>query len=156
MKISTIKAVSFVIALSVAVGLSKEAEAQAGPNQTTGAIIGGILGGVIGGSIGGSTTSRILGGVAGVAIGSVIGASIGSALDEQDRRQLAAMTRATATSGKNRRYRNSKTGVTLTTRTAGIVGDCRTVEQEVVMADGTRRVDSVQACRTQKGWKFGA
>jgi len=86
----------------------------------------------------------------------VIGASIGSALDEQDRRQLAAMTRATATSGKNRRYRNSKTGVTLTTRTAGIVGDCRTVEQEVVMADGTRRVDSVQACRTQKGWKFGA
>ncbi|MFZ0844768.1 MAG: hypothetical protein WAM62_03185 [Pseudolabrys sp.] len=126
---------------------------NSGSNQSGGAIFGAIIGGVIGGSIGGSAGSRIVGGIAGAAIGGLIGSSIGSYLDDQERRQLASMTRSTASTGRARHYRG-KSG-SISTRMSSESGSCRTVEQEVVMADGTKRNDSVQACRTEHGWKFG-
>lgn len=130
------------------------AKSQAsGPNETGGAILGALLGGVIGSSIGGNTGSRIVGGIAGAAIGGLIGSSIGSQLDEQERRQLAAMTRSTASTGRARHYRG-KSG-SISTRMSYEAGGCRTVEQEIIKNDGTRRTDSVQACRTAQGWKFG-
>lgn len=124
-----------------------------GSNETGGAIFGTLLGGVIGGAIGGRGGGRIVGGIVGATVGGIIGGSIGRSLDEQERRQLAAMTRATASSGVGQSYRG-KSG-TISTRMTSEAGNCRTVEQEVVLNDGTKRTDSVQACHTAQGWKFG-
>jgi uncharacterized protein YcfJ len=144
----------FVLVVAVLGHSANSANSQAtGQNQTGGALFGAIIGGVIGSSIGGNAGSRIVGGIAGAAIGGLIGGSIGSYLDEQERRQLAAMTRSTARTGKSRHYRG-KSGA-ISTRVSSHAGSCRTVEQEIVLADGTKRTDSVQACQTAQGWKFG-
>lgn len=125
--------------------------------------MGALAGGLIGGAIGGNSGNQLVGALAGAAIGGLVGAGIGSYLDEHDRAQLAAMTQETATTGSVRHYYNRKSRVRLTTRpatatataTASDSANCRSVEQEFVLADGTTKTGTVQACRTANGWTSG-
>jgi surface antigen len=133
-----------------------------GSNEATGAQLGSIAGTVVASAVpfGGLAAPAVAGlAIAAPQIGSLIGASIGRDLDERDRQQLAMMTQATLNSGGSQSYRSERTGVRLSTRVAKTrraeANACRTVEQEVVLADGTKRTDSVRACRGPNGWTSG-
>ena len=135
-----------------------------GQKQQAGTVIGAVVGGVIGSQIGGSTGARIAAGIAGSLIGGFVGGAIGAQLDEADRQALAEMTYYTASTGAPRRYYNPRTRVRVatrpvrTTRVAAtptqVASLCRTIEQEVVLADGTKKQDTIQSCRGSDGnWK---
>jgi surface antigen len=130
----------------------------AGPRQQSGTVIGALVGGAIGSQFGGNVGSRIAAGVLGAAIGGLIGNQIGGYLDEQDRARLAAITRQTAITGSTRQFTSLKSGARVRTRVVNtrvnVAGDtCRTVEQEIVLRDGTAARDTVQACRTNGQWQ---
>lgn len=125
--------------------------------EDQGTIGGALLGGAVGSMFGGGTGGHVAGGIIGAVVGGVIGNQIGRALDEEDRRQLEQMTRRTITTGGGQTYRNRKTGVVAKTRVTkqnkNAKGEaCRTVEQEVVLKDGTVNRDTVSACRGPNGW----
>ena len=135
-----------------------------GSKQQAGTVIGAVVGGVIGSQFGGSTGARIAAGVAGTLIGGFIGSAIGAQLDEADRQALAEMTYYTASTGAPRRYYTPRTGGRVatrpgrTTRVAAtptqVASICRTVEQEVVLADGTKKQENIESCRGSDGnWK---
>ncbi len=131
----------------------------AGQNQTQDAVLGAVAGGLLGGAIGGAAGNQVVGALAGAAIGGIVGAGIGNYLDEQDRAQLADMTEATAQTGTVGHYYNPKTKVRLTTRpaaaaTASATSNCKDVDQELTLADGTTKKGSVRACRTGNEWTY--
>ena len=146
-------ALSLVVVITLVLPNSAIAQ-QLGPKEGIGTGLGAILGGVIGSQVG---RGSVLGGVAGAVIGGLIGNRIGAALDEQDRRSLEQITRATMSSGSSRSFRNKKTGVRGTTRVVNNSRNasgqaCRTVQQEVVLRDGSLSRDTVTGCRGQNGW----
>lgn len=127
-----------------------------GPKQQGGAVLGAVVGGVIGSQLGGDTEGRILAGLAGAAVGGLIGSSIGAQLDAQDRKRLEQITLSSMSTGSVRSFRNPKTGVKATTRvvkssTSGGQA-CRTVQQDVVLADGRIARDTVRGCKGKNGW----
>lgn len=130
---------------------------RSGPNKETLGTVGGvIIGGLIGGALGGRGSGAALGAVGGALVGGFLGNRIGAHLDEQDRLALARLTRQAAASGGPRSYYNRRTGIRATIRpgrsytSAGQI--CRTVQQEVVMKDGTLMNDSVKSCKGANGW----
>jgi predicted lipid-binding transport protein (Tim44 family) len=148
---------SAVAATTIALALSACSQTT-GSNQTQDAMMGALAGGLLGGVIGGNSGNQVVGALAGAAIGGLVGAGIGSYLDEQDREQLAAMTQATAATGSTRHYYNRSSRVRLTTRPAAATSDaadCHTIDQEIVLADGTAKTGSVRACRAGGGWTYG-
>ncbi|KAA5599565.1 hypothetical protein [Blastochloris sulfoviridis] len=133
------------------------ASAQMGSKEQGGAIGGALIGGAVGSFIGGNAAARVGSAVAGAMIGSFIGSRIGAALDEEDRRQLARMTRASMESNSGKQYTSRKTGAKVRTRVAKTARNaegqtCRTVEQEVVTKDGRVVKDRVTGCRGPNGW----
>lgn len=152
----------FAVSAIVLCGLSA-CSSTGGPKQAEGTGIGAGLGGTVGGiltqrlGIGG----QVLGVVGGTLIGAAIGSQIGAYLDEEDQKALAQMTDETATTGSVHTYQNKKTGLRLatrrktTTRVAAsgnqIAQVCSGVEQELILADGTKKIDTVQQCRSADG-----
>lgn len=61
-----------------------------GPKTKTGAVTGGLIGATAGGIIGHQSGSGLEGAAIGAAVGAISGGLIGSALDDSDRRALAA------------------------------------------------------------------
>ena len=134
-----------------------------GPKQAEGTGIGAGLGGTVGGlltqrlGIGG----QVLGIVGGTLVGAAVGAQIGAYLDEEDQKALAAMTDETATTGSARTYHNKNSGLRLVTRRKAatrvaasgtqIAQVCSDVEQELTLADGTKKTAVVQQCRSADG-----
>lgn len=122
-----------------------------GPKQQGGAVLGAIAGGILGSQIGGDT-----GTVVGIVAGGFIGGAIGSELDAQDRKRLEQITRSSMTTGSVRSFRNPKTGVKATTRVVKSSNSggqaCRTVQQDVVLADGRIARDTVRGCKGKNGW----
>lgn len=150
------------LAVAVAVGglvATTPASAQfMGPKEEIGTGTGALIGGIVGSFVGGGAGARVGAAVAGAVIGGVIGNRIGAALDEEDRRQAEAMTRATMSSASSRSYTNKRTGVRVKTRVTSTSKNasgqtCRTVQQEVVKPDGQVVTDTVKGCRGADGWK---
>lgn len=128
-----------------------------GPNETIGTFGGALVGGAVGSMFGGNAAGHIVGGIAGAAIGGFLGNRIGASLDEQDRRSLALATQKSMSSGGRSGFSNKRTGVRATTRVTGtsknLTGQtCRTVEQEVVLKDGSVSKDTVTGCKGPNGW----
>jgi surface antigen len=148
------------VAGTVAVVLAISANgvsAQMGPKEESGAIGGALIGGAVGSFFGGNAGARAGAAVAGAMIGSFIGSRIGAALDEEDRQQLARMTRASMESNSGKQYTSRRTGAKVRTRVTSTNRNaegqtCRTVEQEVVTKDGQVVKDRVTGCRGANGW----
>lgn len=145
----------FLVLLLLCVGTARAQEM--GPKETMGTVGGALLGGVFGSMIGGNAAGHIVGGIAGAAIGGFIGNRFGASLDEQDRIALAQATKRAMTSGGRSSFSNRNTGVRGTARVTGtsknLVGQtCRTVEQEVVLKDGSVSRDTVTGCKGPNGW----
>jgi surface antigen len=136
--------------------ISSGANAQ-GQRQTEGATAGAVVGGIIGSFFGNDQTSKVIGGVIGAVAGGLVGGHIGAILDEEDRRQLNTITQQTMESGRTNQFRNDKTKITGTakvTETGQNGGQvCKTVEQEIIKADGSRAVDTIKACKGPNGWQ---
>lgn len=128
-----------------------------GPKQDAGVLIGAAAGGLIGSQFG-SGGGRVAAGAAGAVIGAVLGGSIGAQLDAQDRARLRAITAASVRSGKTQSFRNSKTGVRATASVVKTTTEngktCRTVKQNVVLANGSVSSDTVSACKGANGWSI--
>jgi surface antigen len=132
---------------------------QVGQKEAQGTQVGSIVGSVIGGyvPIGNSVAGQVLRSQAGT-IGGFVGGRIGAALDEQDRRALEQATRSAFLSGQRRSFSSSRTGVqgsvSVTSNTTNAEGQaCRTVKQEVVLADKSVLSDTVSACKGPNGWE---
>ncbi len=128
-----------------------------GSKQNAGILIGAAAGGLIGSQFG-SDGGRVAAGAAGALIGAVIGGSIGAQLDAQDRARLRSITAASARSGKSHSFRNNKTGVRATASVVKTTNEngrlCRTVKQNVVLANGSVSSDTVSACKGANGWSL--
>lgn len=135
-----------------------------GSRQGDGAVIGTATGAIIGGllterlGIGG----QIAGVVGGGLIGGMVGAQIGAYLDEQDRQALEEMMQFTASTNSPKSYVNSKTGVRITTRVVKrrtppqqplqvAQKQCKSIEQKIVLGDGTEKQEIVSSCRGANG-----
>lgn len=146
----------FFIATCAAVSLAA-CSPTGGNKEQIGTVMGAAVGGIVGSQFGGSAGAQVAGGLLGAALGGLIGNRIGAALDEDDRKKLAAITQQSAASGGARAFKNSKSGISGRTRVTGTSTNaagqmCRTVDQEIVKRDGTVLKDQVVACRTEKGW----
>lgn len=126
-----------------------------GPKQQSGAVIGALAGGLVGSQFG-SGSGRVGAALAGAALGGIIGGSIGAQLDAQDRARLQEITTASIRTGGNRSFRNPKTGVRATTRVVSSNNAngklCRTVQQDVTLANGQVSRDTVSGCKGPNGW----
>jgi surface antigen len=132
---------------------------QVGQKEAQGTQVGSIVGSVIGGyvPVGNSIAGQVIASQAGT-IGGFVGGRIGAALDEQDRRALEQTTRAAFQTGERKSFSSNRTGVqgsvTVTANSKNAVGQpCRTVKQEVVLADKRMLSDSVSACKGPNGWE---
>ncbi|SOC48167.1 glycine zipper 2TM protein [Rhizobium subbaraonis] len=147
------KHMKMVLLLCAAVGLSSCE--TSGPKQQSGAVIGAVTGGLIGSQFG-SGGGRVAAGVLGAAVGGFIGGSIGAQLDAQDRARLKEITTASIKSGQSKSFRNAKTGVsgkTKVVRESNAGGkQCRTVQQNVTLANGQVSQDTVTGCKGPNGW----
>jgi surface antigen len=128
-----------------------------GQKQAEGQEIGSIIGGIVGPYIpGGSVAAQIARNHSDV-IGGLIGGAIGAALDEEDRLALEKSTRQAFASGKSRSFSNKKTGVSGSVKVTGSRVEqgrqCRTVQQDVKLKDGTALKDTVSACKGPNGWE---
>jgi surface antigen len=124
-----------------------------GQKQAEGQEIGSIIGGIVGPYIpGGSVAAQIARNHSGL-----IGGAIGAALDEEDRLALEKSTRQAFASGKSRSFSNKKTGVSGSVKVTGSRVEqgrqCRTVQQDVKLKDGTALKDTVSACKGPNGWE---
>lgn len=147
---------TFRVAVAICIALGLSGCETTGPKQESGAVIGAVAGGLIGSQFGGSSGAHLAGGVIGAVAGGIIGGSIGARLDAQDRARLKQITTASISSGKARSFRNSKTGVSAKTkviRESNAGGkQCRTVQQNVTLANGQISRDTVTGCKGPKGW----
>ena len=127
---------------------------QTGPKQETGTVLGAVAGGLIGSQFG-SGGGRIVAAIAGAAIGGFVGGAIGAQLDEEDRMALAEITEESFETGRPRVYHSRKTGVRAKVRIIKTEKReqqvCRTASQEVVLKDGTQKVENVTACKSAGG-----
>lgn len=127
-----------------------------GPKEKIGTFAGVGAGALIGSQFG-HGNGRVASALLGAAVFGFLGNRIGAQLDEQDRQNLARITRQAASSGRSSHFRNLHTGVSGSARVVrssiNSVGEtCRTVEQEVVLRDGTVSKDTVSACKGKNGW----
>lgn len=109
----------------------------------------------------GKSLLRIVGG------GSTIGASalscgylggqIGAYLDEQDRQKMSDAAQAALDTGKVQTWDSDETAssgrseVVKTAHAARQDGNCKTVRNTVVLADGARKQENVTACKNAEG-----
>lgn len=146
------------LAFLLAVLLVSPVWAQSKPSKESFGTIGGmLLGGAVGSMFGGNAAGHVAGAIAGAAIGGFVGNRIGASLDKQDRVSLARATRKAMASGGQSSFSNKRTGVRGATRVTNTSKNasgqtCRTVEQEVVMKDGTVSRDTVTGCKGANGW----
>lgn len=145
-------------------------------NQRLGADAGRVIDNVLRGATRGSANS-VAGSVARSNVGRMVGQNIGAYLDEQGRQQMASASADTARTGRAQQARTSS-GSTISTRVARnstlptgsaqtVSGsgtqagatpavparECKTVEQKVVMNDGTSSSDTVVFCNGPDGWQ---
>ena len=150
---------ALVLAVSFLAGCS-------GPNKlsnlngcTVGAAAGGALG-VIGGAFaaqGSRSTLIKYGAPVGLgAAGALLGSAIGCALNDTDKKRAAESVSVTTMTGKPQTWSGSEPGVSGDTRVVSRQGNCRTVEQNVTLNDGTQKTEQVQACKTANGWEVSS
>ena len=141
----------------ICAGLAACSGTEYGQKQSEGAEIGSIIGGIVGPYIPGGSVAAQIARNHGDTIGGLIGGAIGAALDEEDRLALERNTREAFESGKNKSFSNKKTGVAGSVKVTGTRTEkgrqCRTVQQEVKLKDGTALKDTVSACKGPNGWE---
>lgn len=146
-KVGVVLAISAVLVLS---GCE-----TSGPKQQSGAVIGAVAGGILGNQFG-SGGGRVAATFLGAGLGGLLGGSIGAQLDAQDRQRLNEITTASIRSGGSRSFRNAKTGVKGSTKVVRSSNEdgklCRTVQQNVTLANGQVSSDTVSGCKGPNGW----
>lgn len=86
-----------------------------------------------------------------------LGGQIGLALDEMDREKMNEAAQAALDTGKVQTWDNDETansGTAKIVKTASAAkgrGDCKTVRNTIVLADGSRKQEDVTACRNADG-----
>ncbi|MCK5373839.1 MAG: glycine zipper 2TM domain-containing protein [Alphaproteobacteria bacterium] len=129
--------------------------------QEIGTLVGAGSGALLGSKFG-KGDGKIAATIAAGIFGGYIGNKIGSYLGEQDRQKLALSTQKTFETGKTQSWSNPKTNVSATTKivdtpTSRIAAtahkECNTVEQEIVLKDGSTKTENVTACKGANGWE---
>lgn len=123
-------------------------------NEAIGAAIGGVGGGVLGNIL--PEKNKELWTLAGVAAGAFVGAKIAKYLNEQEQQQVASTTVSAAESGEPEVWKNEETGnsgsATVTETKTSPSGDtCKTIVQQVSLADGGSESQEVTACKNADG-----
>ena len=143
----------------VAIGLlvfTTPALAQ-GPKEQEGAMMGGVIGSLFSMVPGGSSVGGQIAKSMAPTIGTFVGGAIGAQLDEQDRKALAAATSRAFSSGKIQSFKGKSGRGTVSvvdSRKNDAGQPCRTVKQNVVLANGQAVSDTVSACKGPKGWQI--
>lgn len=85
---------------------------DAGPRETSGAVIGGVAGGVLGSAIGrgAGDTGRAATTLFGAALGAIIGSNIGRSMDEEDRRYAYETAEMSLRQNRMQAWRNPANG----------------------------------------------
>jgi len=83
-----------------------------------GAVVGSLTGAAVGAGV---SHDKGKGALVGALVGGLVGAGIGKALDEQDRKRLAASTQATIATGAPQSWSNPETGVSAKTQVKSTV-----------------------------------
>jgi surface antigen len=153
-----VHASAIVLICAVLAACSTGEVGQYGQKEAQGQEMGSIIGGIVAPYIPGSSVAAQIVRNNGDLIGGIIGGAIGAALDEEDRKALEKSTREALASGKTKTFANRKTGVQGTVKVTGSrVNDegrqCRTVQQDVKLKDGSALKDTVSACKGPNGWE---
>ena len=148
-KIFTIGSVC--LSLILIVGCSS-ADSKAG----LGALGGGLAGGIIGHQVDPKSGRYI-----GAAVGALVSYQLVKHLTKEDQAELSKSTQQTASTGETQTWENPKTGVRGQTKVIEenaspakadqTARNCRTVEQQVELADGTIETESITLCQGEDG-----
>lgn len=105
--------------------------AETGPmsKAQVGAVVGSLTGAAVGASV---SNDKGKGALVGALVGGLVGAGIGKALDEQDRKRLAASTQATIATGTAQSWSNPETGVSAKTEVKSTVAKQEQVQIPVL------------------------
>jgi surface antigen len=95
--------------LIVSGGLVAGCAADAGPKETSGALIGGVAGGLLGSTVGDGRT-QVAATVLGAALGAVVGGAVGRNLDEADREYAYRAANEALLAGEEEEWENPQTG----------------------------------------------
>jgi surface antigen len=93
----------------VLAGLVAGCAADAGPKETSGAVIGGVAGGLIGSTVG-DGKSQVAATMLGAALGAVVGGAVGRSLDEADREYAYRAANEALLDGEEEEWENPETG----------------------------------------------
>ena len=129
---------------------------SSGGKEAQGEAMGSLLGSMIGNFVpGGSSIAGQVLRSQGGNIGGLVGGTIGAALDEEDRRRLAAATRKAFDTGAPVTFTNPDTGVTATVTPTAIAASegkqCRSVKQDVTLKSGKVMNEAVKGCKSSNG-----
>ncbi|MGF1607732.1 MAG: glycine zipper domain-containing protein [Rhodothalassiaceae bacterium] len=147
------KAILAVPALALCFGC--ETVEDRGTGEVAGTAAGGAAGGLLGSAI--ADENKAVWTLLGVAAGAFVGNRVGRYLDEREKEQVAQSTVDAAQTGDLQTWRNPESGRSGRARVVdrspqGYEGECREVEQTVILPDGEERADTVIACRRAEGW----
>jgi len=107
-----------VAVLVLSMGISSCAETGPMSKSQVGATLGALTGAAVGAGV---SHDKGKGALIGALVGGLVGAGIGKALDEQDKKRLAASTEQTITTGTPQSWTNPETGVTAKTEVKSTV-----------------------------------
>ena len=147
-----------IVLMCAGVGACAGGPGEYGTKEAQGQEMGSIIGSIVAPYIPGSSVAASIVRSNGDLIGGLIGGAIGASLDEEDRKALEKSTREAFASGKSKSFSNKKTGVQATVKVTGTrVNEqgkqCRTVQQDVKLKDGSALKDTVSACKGPNGWE---
>ena len=71
----------------------------------------------------------------------------------KDRKKAEEAVQVATSSGHVQSWHGSEPGVSGTAKVVQSSGMCRTVQQTVILSDGTQRTDDVKSCKGTSGWE---
>jgi len=138
-------------------GTSSGGLASLGDGCTIGTAVGAAAGGITAAALNGgrrqSSLRRYGVPALGAAGGGFLGNRVGCMLSQGARDRAKQAVRVTASSGQPQSWASGESGTSGRTRVVGNTDGCRTIEQVITLADGTRHTEQVRACKGQNGWE---
>jgi surface antigen len=139
--------------------LSACATTGGGTNEATFTNIGGKVGSALSSSLSmGGDAGRVMRrmGLTTTSLGMLVGGSIGRSLDDQDRQKMEVAAQDALNSNRVQTWgspdkKTSGTVRPISTTTSAQAGTCRTIQQTVALADGSKHQENVTACKGADG-----
>jgi surface antigen len=149
-----------IIPILVVLMFSLTACLSGGANQGAGTVLGGVAGAILGSKVG-KGSGRIVAIASGTLLGAALGSKIGQALDENDRRKMAAATQQSLEQnqiGQSTSWQNPDSGHSGTVQPTRTYADVRSNPcrdyQHTVMIAGKTEILTGSACRQADGtWR---